>query len=99
MCKMWKTNISYEGIAMKLILCPHCNDLFRMYLETRTCKCGSSFGKHINADDVIVSKDAIIIKMENQDIDECKIKCSKDEIIGIRTWKIQNRCRKIKRYR
>ncbi len=32
---------------MKLLYCPHCGDLVRLYPEKRFCKCGKSWGHYL----------------------------------------------------
>ncbi|PZX07403.1 hypothetical protein C7437_101516 [Psychrobacillus insolitus] len=33
---------------MKLVLCLHCQDLFNLALEEKSCRCGLTKGKYIN---------------------------------------------------
>lgn len=33
---------------MKLILCPHCSDLFRLTHTYKTCECGESAGNYVD---------------------------------------------------
>ena len=32
---------------MKLILCPHCQDVFKLAYKIRSCECGQSSGKYL----------------------------------------------------
>jgi len=34
--------------AMKLLYCPHCGDVVRLFPERRTCKCGKSWGHYLD---------------------------------------------------
>lgn len=34
--------------AMKLLYCPHCGDVVRLFPERRTCKCGKSWGQYLD---------------------------------------------------
>ena len=33
---------------MKLLYCPHCADIVRLFPERRTCKCGKSWGHYLD---------------------------------------------------
>ncbi len=51
---------------MKLIYCPGCNDLFRLYREDRKCKCGLSGGHYeANGRDAILWGQAIPFGLDN----------------------------------
>lgn len=50
---------------MKLIMCPVCHDVFRLFRENRTCKCGKVSGRYLDESDAEVSKDAISIALGN----------------------------------
>jgi hypothetical protein len=34
--------------VVKLLYCPHCNDVVRLFPERRTCKCGKSWGQYLD---------------------------------------------------
>jgi len=34
--------------GMKLLYCPHCGDVVRLFPERRTCKCGKSWGHYLD---------------------------------------------------
>lgn len=51
---------------MKLILCPHCGDIVKLYREARSCLCGKSSGWYSD-DEVtaIIDGDAIPLGVGN----------------------------------
>lgn len=50
---------------MKLIFCPYCHDVVRLFNDIRYCKCGKIHGQYINNLDAVVSKNAIPIGINN----------------------------------
>lgn len=50
---------------MKLIYCPKCNDVFRLFYEKRTCKCGKSSGWYNDVLYAYISGDAIPLGFDN----------------------------------
>lgn len=50
---------------MKLIFCPECQDVVRLFLETRTCKCGKAGGKYLDQHNAVYWGHAIPIGMSN----------------------------------
>ena len=55
---------------MKLVYCPFCEDLFRLFeeKELRLCRCGKSGGRYINNEEAVVLKDSISIGLGNGDL-------------------------------
>lgn len=46
---------------MKLLFCKNCQDVIRLFEdEVRTCRCGNTSGKYINASDAIFSGESAI---------------------------------------
>ena len=52
---------------MKLIFCPSCSDLFRLFSEPRSCRCGKSWGRY--TDDVYaeIGGEAVAVGVANDD--------------------------------
>jgi protein-arginine kinase activator protein McsA len=46
---------------MKLILCPHCHDVFKLQFKIKHCKCGKCFGKYTDKINATINKEAIPI--------------------------------------
>jgi hypothetical protein len=56
---------------MKLLLCPHCNDIKKLNLERRTCRCGQSWAKYENKSltathTVVANESAIILGIDSK---------------------------------
>ena len=54
-------------IDMKLIYCPHCGDVVRLFYEKRVCKCGKSGGFYTDRLNALISGDAIPLGFDNAD--------------------------------
>jgi hypothetical protein len=51
---------------MKLILCPHCTDVRKLLVNTRTvCECGKSFGQYTDEINAEIGGDAIPLGLAN----------------------------------
>lgn len=50
---------------MKLLLCEHCWDIFKLDYDMRKCKCGKIKGRYINNSQAEVSKNAISVALGN----------------------------------
>jgi len=55
---------------MKLLLCPQCNDIKKLNLERRTCRCGQSWAKYENKSltsthMVVANESAIILGIDS----------------------------------
>ena len=50
---------------MKLILCPHCQDVVRLKRGTSRCMCGKSWGRYVNDIDAEVNSEAIPLGFDN----------------------------------
>lgn len=50
---------------MKLLFCPHCNDIFNLSHVTRACECGKNYGQYINDIDVEISETAVLLGFAN----------------------------------
>lgn len=52
---------------MKLIYCPHCNDLVRLQLRIKRCKCRKCCGFYLEdaSTTAVVNKDAIVVGIDN----------------------------------
>ena len=44
---------------MKLIFCPHCQDIVKLHRQVITCECGKSQGTYLNDLNAVYSGDAI----------------------------------------
>ncbi len=53
-------------IYIKLIYCPKCHDVVRLFFEVRTCKCGSCSGRYLEDGlKAEISKDAVPLGFDN----------------------------------
>lgn len=50
---------------MKLIFCPHCQDVVKLQLGERTCMCGKSTGRYVDSQYAEIGGAAIPIGFEN----------------------------------
>ena len=53
---------------MKLILCPHCQDVRKLDAELTICRCGKSCGKYLNDLDAVYGGSAIPLGFENSSL-------------------------------
>lgn len=53
---------------MKLIFCPNCRDMFRLFVEDepRKCRCGQSWGRYKNTRKAVIGGKAIPIGIGNE---------------------------------
>ena len=63
---------------MKLILCPHCQDVVRLKRGTSRCMCGKSWGRYVNDIDAEVNSEAIDEQPETEPVQESTIEESED---------------------
>lgn len=55
------------AIKLKLLLCLNCNDIFNLHYEIKSCRCGRTYGKHINQSHAVYHGDnAIPIEFNNK---------------------------------
>ena len=55
---------------MKLLYCPHCGDVVRLYPEKRFCKCGKSWGHYLEDKSTTVQTwPGLSLGMANPDFD------------------------------
>ena len=52
---------------MKLIYCPHCGDVLRLYYSERSCRCGKSGGYYKDRLNATITGDAIPLGFDNYD--------------------------------
>ena len=50
---------------MKLIYCKSCHDIFRLWFEKRTCKCGKSGGWYLSGLNAEIWGDALPLGIDN----------------------------------
>jgi hypothetical protein len=50
---------------MKLILCPHCQDILKILPEKRFCSCGKCYSYYTDRLNAVVSKEAIPLGLSN----------------------------------
>jgi len=53
---------------MKLILCPHCQDVRKLDKILTTCKCGKSYGRYLDDLNAEYSGDAIPLGFSNSSL-------------------------------
>lgn len=59
---------------MKLILCPECNDIFNLSINTKKCSCGKCYGRYKDNVNAFVSTDSIVIGFHNGSLIEALTK-------------------------
>lgn len=55
---------------MKLLFCPHCNDVFNLTRDLKTCKCGRNYGRYIDEINAEISETAVALGFENSEFVE-----------------------------
>lgn len=40
---------------MKLLFCPECTDIVRLFSEPRTCRCGKSSGRYVDDNEAVMT--------------------------------------------
>lgn len=53
---------------MKLLFCPHCQDVLKLRFERRTCECGKSWGHYENDEDARIGGAAIPLGIGNRSL-------------------------------
>lgn len=53
---------------MKLLLCPRCQDIKKLWNFIQECKCGKSWGRYRNGIDAIYGGDAILLGFDNDSL-------------------------------
>lgn len=53
---------------MKLLFCPHCQDVLKLRFEQRTCECGKSWGHYVDEKQAVIGGAAIPLGIGNRSL-------------------------------
>jgi hypothetical protein len=83
---------------MKLIFCPDCQDVVRLFSEPRKCKCGKVSGKYIDDVDIAIKGKAMVLCIHNNDVAEALDFFQRGNAFSsIRCWSLSPRHPKVVR--
>lgn len=74
---------------MKLIYCPHCEDIIRLMMWERQCICGASKGRYVDENNVKITEAAIPIGVDTDQFKDA-LEQPKEKSRNINAWFFQS---------